>query len=595
MEDFSRPPSSAVPTGTPLGPLRPGTAFRPPSSIRSGTASRLAAAASSMGPPPTASAQRIGTLGVAGAAMLERPITQHGLSGLSTASGRVGTAAGQRQVKDRRYWQGVVQMKIQEISLEAERLARDKKTLERDQSARKMYEKRIKESAKELSNLQAQLTDMNLALDGYSSGFSRQQMQSEASGIRERNESVQTQLEGLFTQRQAREEANRRLEEDIARERHKVTEMIYALAPAEQQQYRELQSLSEELKGKTAALHDDIEAVTKQRDRMMASLASSQPRLEAFRLQSKLAGLLAKRASLRDEEATRLSPAQEREKLITEVRANNQALTSLSRQLKLTEDQLNEKRELLLQVEHDLEEGNSDRHAKYRELKRRDETMTAFLDTFPQAMSQQKQKIETLKNQIAYAIEQMTLQGINLRGLARDGRGDIFGERNDLTSQGGLLKEYKKLSIQLRQLQILEKRTQDQHGALKKEEMELSEEISKFSNLDSLRSEAAENMSELTSRLEELRNKKRVTEGVLEESRKRSREIKESLRSNETYRQIAHLEEKLTDLRKESKMLRGAVEENRKEFNYADLKRTAMENLGVVMKFLTDNSSNLYI
>lgn len=102
-------------------------------------------------------------------------------------------------------------------------------------------------------------------------------------------------------------------------------------------------------------------------------------------------------------------------------------------------------------------------------------------------------------------------------------------------------------------------------------------------------------MTELTSRLEELRNKKRITEGVLDQSRKRSRDTKESLRSNETYRQIAHLEEKLTDLCKESKMLRGAVEENRKEFNYADLKQTAMANLDVVMDFLSNNSSNLYI
>ncbi|GAB0090062.1 Intraflagellar transport protein 74 [Sergentomyia squamirostris] len=602
MDEISHPHSSAMSTITPLAPLRPGTAFRggtarPPSSIRTGTASRLAAAASSMGPPSTASGQRIGSalaLGVAGAAMMERPITQHGLSGLPTASGRVGTSTGQRQVKDRRYWQGVLQMKIQEISQETERLAREKKALDRDQSAKKMYEKRIRETAKELANLQAQLTDMNLALDGYSSGFSRQQMQGEASAVRERNESVQTQLESLFTQRQAREESNRRLEEDIARERQKVSEMIYALAPAEQQQYRELQQLSEDLKVKTSNLHDEIESMTKQRDRLMTTLASSQPRLEAYRMQSKLSGLVTKRTSLREEEATRLSPAQEREKLIAEVRSNNQALTSLSRQLKLTEDQLNEKRELLLQVEHDLEEGNSERHAKYRELKRRDETMTAFLDTFPQAMSQEKQKIETLKNQIAYAIEQMTLQGISLKGLARDGRVDIFGEKNDLNSHGGLLKEYKKLSIQLRQLQLLEKRTQDQHSALKKEEIDLTEEISKFSNLDSLREDAAEKMSDLTSRLEELRNKKRVTEGVLQEAQKRSRETKDSLRSNETYRQIAHLEEKLTDLKKENKTLREAVEENRKEFNYVDIKMAAMDKLNTVMDFLRNNSANVY-
>lgn len=78
----------------------------------------------------------------------------------------------------------------------------------------------------------------------------------------------------------------------------------------------------------------------------------------------------------------------------------------------------------------------------------------------------------------------MTLQGISLKGLAKEGRVDIFAEKNDLTSQGGLLKEYKKLSIQLRQLQILEKRTQDQHSALKQEEIELTQENARFSNLD---------------------------------------------------------------------------------------------------------------
>lgn len=86
-----------------------------------------------------------------------------------------------------------------------------------------------------------------------------------------------------------------------------------------------------------------------------------------------------------------MSPAQEREKLINEVRSNNQALTSMNRQMKLLEDQLSDRRELLGQIEQDLEEGNSERHAKYKELKRRDETMTAFMDTFRDAMLEEKQ------------------------------------------------------------------------------------------------------------------------------------------------------------------------------------------------------------
>lgn len=113
--------------------------------------------------------------------------------------------------------------------------------------------------------------------------------------------------------------------------------------------------------------------------------------MEAVRLLSKLNELVIKRNGLRDEEANRLSPAQEREKLINEVRSNNQALTSMNRQMKLLEDQLSDRRELLGQIEQDLEEGNSERHAKYKELKRRDETMTAFMETFREAMLEEKQ------------------------------------------------------------------------------------------------------------------------------------------------------------------------------------------------------------
>lgn len=112
--------------------------------------------------------------------------------------------------------------------------------------------------------------------------------------------------------------------------------------------------------------------------------------MEAVRLLSKLNELVIKRNGLRDEEANRLSPAQEREKLINEVRSNNQALTSMNRQMKLLEDQLSDRRELLGQIEQDLEEGNSERHAKYKELKRRDETMTAFMETFREAMLEEK-------------------------------------------------------------------------------------------------------------------------------------------------------------------------------------------------------------
>lgn len=84
--------------------------------------------------------------------------------------------------------------------------------------------------------------------------------------------------------------------------------------------------------------------------------------------------------------------------------------------------------------------------------------------------------IDQLKHKITYAIEQMTLQGMNLK--------NINFEKNDLSSQHGLLKEYKKLTIQLKQLQILEKKYSTQLEQLRAEERAAIDEMQKYSQLD---------------------------------------------------------------------------------------------------------------
>ncbi|KAG4069090.1 hypothetical protein HA402_008401 [Bradysia odoriphaga] len=514
----------------------------------------------------------------------ERPITQHGLSGLPTAHGTAN-----RLIKDKRYWQAQLQMKMNEITRETDKLNRERQIMDRERSAKRSFEKKVKEATKELTNLQSKLTDMNIVLDSHSSGTTRQQIQQEAIAIRERNENIQSQLEMLFNERQSKEDKNKELERKINEEKAKINEMIFALSPADQERYRQHEKQLESLRAQNSEIHDQIDSLIKQKQRMEATLSTSQTRMEAARLLTKLNELVAKRNNLREEEANRLTPAQEREKLIVEVRANNQALTSMNKQMKQIEDQLSDKKETLQQIEQDLEESNSERHVKYMELKRRDETMSAFMATFRASMEEEQNNIDTLKNQITYAIEQITLQGINLKNYGIT-KSSILNEKNDLSSQEGLLKEYKKLSIQLKQLQILEKRTKDQKNEMNAEEALVNEEIVKFSNLDVLRDEAAAKMEEMAAKLEELKKKERVTESVVQEARKRNAEIKEKLRSNENYRQISHLEEKLTDLIKENKILEESLLQTKKEFDYSELKRQAEENLNYVLEAIRNES-----
>jgi intraflagellar transport protein 74 len=232
---------------------------------------------------------------------------------------------------------------------------------------------------------------MNMALDSTSSGATRQQLQNETLAFREKNEMMQNQLEQIFKDRQMKEQQNQALEESIEAEKNKVKELIYSLNPDDQNKYREYQLICEKLKNENTEIHTKIEETIKQKEKLTNVVINSQSRLEAVKLHSKLRENIAKCNQLKDEESNRLTPAQEREKLISEVRINNQAISSIQKQMKIVSEQLHEKREYLQQLEQDLEEGSSERFVKFRELKKRDEMMANFMETYPAQMAKEKQ------------------------------------------------------------------------------------------------------------------------------------------------------------------------------------------------------------
>lgn len=53
----------------------------------------------------------------------------------------------------------------------------------------------------------------------------------------------------------------------------------------------------------------------------------------------------------------------------------------------------------------------------------------------------------------------------------------------------------------------------------------------------------------------------------------------ESLRNNETYRQISHLEDKFSDLLKENKVLHEAVDQLKREYVYEEVKTEALQRV----------------
>lgn len=91
-----------------------------------------------------------------------------------------------------------------------------------------------------------------------------------------------------------------------------------------------------------------------------------------------------------------------------------------------------------MQVEQDLDEGSSERHIKYKELKKRDEMMTNFMETFQIQIAQEKKSWR--KNNYSGSMKRFT---------SRQKVVKYENERSESSSLNHYLNEIKKSFFQI--------------------------------------------------------------------------------------------------------------------------------------------------
>ena len=84
----------------------------------------------------------------------------------------------------------------------------------------------------------------------------------------------------------------------------------------------------------------------------------------------------------------------------------------------------------------------------------------------------------------------------------------------------------------------------------------------------------------------ELRHKQTVTEDVVREAERKTREIKDTLRNNEAYKMIGHLEDKLDGLKRQYKAVSEQLESIKQDYDYETPKKAAAETLTQIMDVL---------
>lgn len=251
----------------------------------------------------------------------DRPITQQGLTGIRT-SGATGTSSGrgpQRQFQDKSYFMGVLRSKMSELSTEIGSMRSEISAATDEQSTFLTYDKRVKETASELTNLQSQLADYNLLVDKMNTDTEVILVQQEAQEMSSQNESDSREVESLFAEKQDRLSHILRLEQELEQEGHMADNLVSAMKPKLRDRYVELKNQNSQFQVALENMNQELDTLNGRKAMLEDEVAVSAVKKEALGLYENLRELEQRRDELVDEVTNRGTPAEERERLLAQV------------------------------------------------------------------------------------------------------------------------------------------------------------------------------------------------------------------------------------------------------------------------------------
>jgi len=184
-----------------------------------------------------------------------RPVTNHGMVGISTANKGPG-----RQIYDRTYFYNLLKNKNSEIMTEISKMKQEVEDINKDNTTYLNLERKYETLIKDVRRFEGELADYNLALDKHRSDTKPDDIEALYMHIKNQNDKQRIALDQLFAEK-------REMENDINSYEQQIQEISYAnesklndLDPEQRNDYEKLKSdnmgLIAEIQEKRAELEE---------------------------------------------------------------------------------------------------------------------------------------------------------------------------------------------------------------------------------------------------------------------------------------------------------------------------------------------------
>lgn len=497
------------------------------------------------GRPPTGS--KIGQGGIIQPNIVDRPMTQHGLAGMKTP----GTRQGGRQVQDKTYWQGQIRSKMTEISTEIEKLEQEMKNQEEEAESFLSYKRMAAQNAKELQELQSRLQDSNTVLEKHNQGLDDQDIEEDILNLQQNNENEEESLNSLFNVRQEREVELKQVEKQIEEYVHQTQMLLGEMSEIEKSQFLTQQRQFQKLTADIDEMEKEIESTRIQSHQLENDLLADPVRSNLVPLYADLLLLKDKKKQQELDERNKLTPEQERDRLLKQTKQDNSTIATMEKQIGAYDDKINGLVDQLRNMESDMDESHLQ---KMKGLRQTEEKFKVFLEAYPKykddeekRLSDKEEKVKEFLSEISkivHVTKTLPEEASAFNSISTNLKHKERELDQNINTMENLSQDQVKLGKQLRKIEEMEKKLENEKVTLKQDIEKIEQDLEEFKDISGLEERENEKKEILISNRDRLKEELGYLNQIVSEEKNKIRHLEKELNDSEEHNQMNNLEKR---------------------------------------------------
>lgn len=506
--------------------------------------------------------------------VMDRPVTQQGISGIKTAIGGPG-----RVVYDKTYYISQIRQKNAEIRNEVAKFIEEIDQTNRDNGMYLTLEKKYDDLIKEVRNLEGQLADYNLALDKQRTETRSEDVIAMYEHVKMQNDRQKSVLDELFLERKQMEEQIGNAENEIAKLNAQAEERLGDLDPEQRQEYINLQDENRALEDEIQSKRTMLENINQQMLQADAALRTDVLKQKAHQLREQKAALLRKKGDLEMQtNELNLSFPEARERLLNRVKSDNAEIKDLeSRTAELKKASANYKKQAE-EMQYEMNNTDTSELEKYELLYQKDRDMTEFMDKFEETKAKELDMIKQIEENIVILLDHQSRsidRGENLPGKeqVQEWESDYQFKKDEMVNaavtQERLKIELEEKKAYLTKFRGLDERISKETEEINKRMTTMRDELTnKFNDIEGFRQKGQQQIYDFQALKESLRIKKEHLTHEVRSTQTKLDTKRQMLNDNPNHKALEKLETDLSQNEQTIYSIRAYIDSKGAETNY---------------------------